>query len=80
MAKKEAECYVLSYERLKRLMAEIDNDNLNLARYQKTLKDVTAKIKFLEIEKEYLVSFLDNERITAISGKKAHKVMMEQSM
>lgn len=79
MAKKEAECYVLSYERLKRLMAEIDNDNLNLARYQKTLKDVTAKIKFLEIEKEYLVSFLDNERITAISGEKAHKVMMEQA-
>lgn len=79
MAKKEAECYVLSYERLKRLMAEIDNNNLNLARYQKTLKDVTAKIKFLEIEKEYLVSFLDNERITAISGEKAHKVMMEQA-
>lgn len=79
MAKKEAECYVLSYERLKRLMAEIDNDNLNLVRYQKTLKDVTAKIKFLEIEKEYLVSFLDNERITAISGEKAHKVMMEQA-
>ena len=31
-----------------------------------------------EIEKEYLVSFLDNERITAISGEKAHKVMMSE--
>lgn len=79
MAKKEAECYVLSYERLKRLMAEIESENLNLAKYQKTLKDVTAKIKFLEIEKEYLVSFLDNERITAISGEQAHKIMMEQA-
>ena len=79
MAKKEAECYVTSYERLKRLMAEIDNDNLNLSRYQKNLKDITAKLKFLEIEKEYLVSFLDNERITAISGEKAHKIMMEQA-
>ncbi len=79
MAKKEAECYVTSYERLKRLMAEIDNDNLNLSRYQKNLKDITAKLKFLEIEKEYLVSFLDNERITAISGEKAHKTMMEQA-
>lgn len=79
MAKKEAECYVTSYERLKRLMAEIDNDNLNLSRYQKNLKDITAKLKFLEIEKEYLVSFLDNERITAISGEKAHKTLMEQA-
>lgn len=79
MAKKEAECYVTSYERLKRLMSEIDNDNLNLSRYQKNLKDITAKLKFLEIEKEYLVSFLDNERITAISGEKAHKTMMEQA-
>ena len=79
MAKKEAECYVTSYERLKRLMAEIDNDNLNLSRYQKNLKDITAKLKFLEIEKEYLVSFLDNERITSISGEKAHKTMMEQA-
>lgn len=79
MAKKEAECYVTSYERLKRLMVEIDNDNLNLSRYQKNLKDITAKLKFLEIEKEYLVSFLDNERITAISGEKAHKTMMEQA-
>ena len=70
MAKKEAECYVLSYERLK---------ELNLSKYQKTLKDITSKLDFIDAEREYLVSFLDNERITAISGEKAHKVMMEQA-
>ena len=79
MAKKEAECYVLSYERLKKLMSEIDSEELNLSKYQKTLKDITSKLDFIDAEREYLVSFLDNERITAISGEKAHKVMMDQA-
>lgn len=80
MAKKEAECYVLSYERLKKLMSEIDSEELNLSKYQKTLKDITSKLDFIDAEREYLVSFLDNERITAISGEKAHKVMMDQGL
>ena len=79
MAKKEAECYVLSYERLKKLMSEIDSEELNLSKYQKILKDITSKLDFIDAEREYLVSFLDNERITAISGEKAHKVMMDQA-
>ncbi len=62
---------MLSYERLKKLMSEIDSEELNLSKYQKTLKDITSKLDFIDAEREYLVSFLDNERITAISGEKS---------
>ena len=79
IAKKEAECYVNCYEKLKRLMTEIENDSLKLAKYQKILKDVTVKLNFLEAEKEYIVNFLDNERMTAINGEKAHKQMMQEA-
>ena len=79
IAKKEAECYVNTYEKLKRLMTEIESDNLKLGKYQKVLKDVTVKLNFIEAEKEYIVNFLDNERMTAINGEKAHKQMMQEA-
>lgn len=79
IAKKEAECYVNTYEKLKRLMTEIESDNLKLGKYQKVLKDVTVKLNFIEAEKEYIVNFLDNERMTAINGDKAHKQMMQEA-
>ena len=53
IAQKEAESYILVYDKTKRLLNEA--------------------------EKEYIVSFLDNERMTAINGLKAHKVMMVEA-
>ncbi len=79
IAKSEAECYVISYEKLKKLMTEIDGDDLKLTKYQKNLKDITSKIEFLEVEKEYLISFLDNERMTALNGEVLHKQMMKEA-
>ena len=79
IAKKEAECYINAYEKTKRLIAEINNDDVKLDKYTKTLRDVSVKLEFLKAEKEYIVSFLDNERMTAINGLKAHKVMMAEA-
>mgnify|MGYP000534336594 FL=1 len=79
MAKKEAECFVTIYERTRRLIAEINNDDIKLEKYKKALRDASVKLSFLKAEKLYIVSFLDNERITAINGLKAHKQLMEES-
>ncbi len=79
MAKKEAECYITIYEKLKRLMTEIENDNFKLKKYQKTLRDCTAKLNFLNSEKEYIANFLDNERMASINGEKIHKEMMKEA-
>mgnify|MGYP000070793210 CR=1 FL=1 len=79
IAQKEAESYILVYDKTKRLLNEIENEDVKLDKYQKTLRDVSVKLEFLKAEKEYIVSFLDNERMTAINGLKAHKVMMAEA-
>lgn len=79
IAKKEAECYINAYEKTKRLIAEINNDDVKLDKYVKTLRDINVKMAFLKAKKMYIVSFLDNERMSAINGLKAHKQLMEES-
>lgn len=79
IVKKEAEIYVLIHDRTKKILVEISNDNLKLTKYQKVLKDVIVKLAVLEAEKRYIVSFLDNERLTAINGPKLHKKKMKEA-
>ncbi len=79
MAKKEAECYLNSYDKLKKLMTEIEGDSIRLAKYQKIQRDIQIKLEFLDAEKEYIVSFLDNERMTTVGGEKSHEQMMKDA-
>ena len=79
IAVREANCYISVYEKNKRLLQEISNDNVKLNKYEKLLRDVTVKLLFLDAEKEYIVSFLDNERMTAINGLKAHRELMKDA-
>lgn len=79
IAVKEIECYFIVYDKLKKLLQEVENDNLKLAKYQKTLRDMEVKLAFLKTQKEYIVGFLDNERMIAINGVKAHQKMMEEA-
>ena len=79
IAEKEAECYVLIYDKMKKILIEVENDNLKIEKYKKYLKDISVKLEFLEAEKEYIFGFLDYERMTTIAGVKAHKKRMEEA-
>ncbi len=79
IAKKEAECYLNSYDKLNKLMSEVERDTIKLAKYQKVHRDTHVKLQLLEAEKDYIVSFLDYERMTAINGDKLHKQMMKEA-
>ena len=79
IAEREASCYISIYDKMKKLLTEIDNDSIKLNKYKKSLRDITVKLEFLNMEKEYIVSFLDYERMTAISGNNIHKKMMEEA-
>lgn len=79
IAKKEAECYIMAYERMRKLIDESDNDNIKLDKYRKNVRDLSVKINFLNVEKEYLVAFLDNERMTVINGQEIHKKLMKEA-
>ncbi len=76
IAEKEAECYVLMYDRMKKLLRETDNEMIKLDKYKRILKDCTVRLAFLKAQREYIVGFLDYERMTAINGERVHKRMM----
>lgn len=76
ISKKEAECYVIIYDKTKKLLDEIENNSLKMDRHRKWRRDNTAKLKFFNAEKEYLIQFLDNERLPVMHGKKIHRKLM----
>ena len=54
----------------------IENNSLKMDRHRKWRRDNTAKLKFFNAEKEYLIQFLDNERLPVMHGKKIHRKLM----
>lgn len=79
IAKIEAECYIIAYDRQKKLLDEINNDNLKLARHKKTIRNLITKLEFIEVEKEYIVGFLDNERLNVFNGQTMHNEIMKEA-
>ena len=79
IAQEEANLYLSIYERMKKLLVELSNGNIKLAKSEKLLRDASVKFAFLNAEKEYIVSFLDNERITAMNGFIIHQESMKEA-
>ena len=79
IAQKEATCYITIYDRLKKLLTEVNGDDIKVEKYIKTLRDISVKLSFLKAQKMYIVSFLDNERMTAINGVKLHNNLMKEA-
>lgn len=79
ISEREAECYIKVYEKIKKLLSEVENDNLKLDNYERLFRDTSVKLAFLNAEKEYIVEFLDNERMTVIGGIQVHEKMMDEA-
>lgn len=79
IAEEEARFYTSVYEKMKKFLNEKDNETLKLSKYKKLSRDVSVKLEFLSAEKEYIVGFLDNERMTSMNTLKVHKKMMEEA-
>ena len=72
IAREEAELYISVYERMKKLLAEVNNGTVKLAKSEKVIKRCKCKIdSFYMRKKEYIVVFLDNERMSAMNGKES---------
>ena len=79
IAKIEANLYLNIYDKTKKILTEIENETIKLGKAEKLARDTEVKLAFLEAEKEYIVTFLDNERMTVINGKKTHERLMEDA-
>ena len=72
----EMDIYLAGYDRISKLFEEIENNSVKIDKHTKYYKDSKAKLDFLSAEKEYIVQFLDNERMGAIYDKKTHRKLM----
>lgn len=77
--KKVVEIYCNAYDKTSRLFLEIKNNNTRLERHRKVITDSKVKLEFLKALKQYLVQFLDNERLTAVNGETEHNKQMKEA-
>jgi hypothetical protein len=74
--KLEIDIYLVGYDRTAKLLTELDTDTVKSDKHRKYYNDSKLKLDFIFAEKDYLIQFLDNERITAIYDKKLHRKLM----
>ncbi len=79
LEEKKLEILVSAYEKTVRILAEIKNDTVKVEKYKKLLRDYESKLKFLNMVNEYIILFLDNERMNVIGGEKEHKKLMSEA-
>ncbi|MBR3697000.1 MAG: hypothetical protein IKM97_01830 [Clostridia bacterium] len=76
---KEVACYLETYYLAKKLIKELIEGAVSMELHEKTIRNISVKLGFLAAEKEYIVGFLDYERITVIYGKRMHRVLMVEA-
>ena len=77
--KRETDILAGIYDKTNRLFVEIKNNNVKVEKHKKTINDSKCKLDFINSIKEYLVQFLDNERITAVNGETEHAKLMKEA-
>lgn len=76
---KKAEILLSIYDKTTKLLDEIKNDNVKIAKHKKQVKDSKSKLEFLNVITEYIILFLDNERMNTIGGENEHKKVMSEA-
>lgn len=79
MAKKEAASYLAIYEKMTKLLSDIEEGVAKINIHKKYVKNEKAKIDFILAAKDYQVQFLDYERMTVIHGRKSHNRLMSEA-
>ena len=64
---------------MKKLLADISEGVAKIELHKKYLRNEKAKIDFILAVKEYIVQFLDYERMTVIHGRKSHNRLMSEA-
>ena len=77
--KRETDILAGIYEKTNKLFTEIKNNSTKIDKHKKVIKDSKSKLEFISAIKEYLVQFIDNERLTAVNGEAEHKKLMEEA-
>ena len=77
--KKETAILANIYEKTNKLFSEIKNNNLKLEKHKKIILDSNSKLCFISALKEYVIQFLDNERLAAVNGENEYNKLMKDA-
>ena len=77
--KRETDILAGIYEKTNKLFTEIKNNSTKADKHKKNIKAAKSKLEFIGAIKEYLIQFLDNERLTALNGEKEHSTLMDEA-
>lgn len=77
--KREVECLNNIFDKIGKLFAEIKDDDVKIDKHNKAIEEVKVKLEFLNAEKDFIVQFLDNERLNIMVGEKEHRKLMEDA-
>jgi len=58
---------------------EIKNDTVKIEKHKKQVKDSKSKLEFLNVITDYIIMFLDNERMNTMGGKTEHEKIMSEA-
>ena len=79
IAKKEAAGYLVLYDKMTKLLSDIDEGATKIELHKKYARNEKAKMDFIYAVKDYMVQFLDYERMTIIHGRKSHNRLMSEA-
>lgn len=79
IAKKLAAIYLVVYDKMKKILNDIEEGTTKVELHKKYVRNEKAKVDLLLAMKEYIVQFLDYERMTTIHGRKSHNRLMSEA-
>lgn len=79
IAKKEVASYIVLYDKMTKLLGDINSGTTKIELHKKYLRNEKAKLDFLYAVKDYIVQFLDYERMTIVHGRKSHNRLMSEA-
>lgn len=79
VAKHEVDAYLTIYDKMGKLLEDIEEGTANIELHKKYLKNEKAKVDLILGIKEYIFQFLDYERMTVIHGRKSHNRLMSEA-
>ena len=76
---KKGEILLSIYDKTNKLLDEIKNDSVKIEKHKKQVKDSKSKLDFLNVITDYIILFLDNERMNTIGGELEHQKVMSEA-
>jgi len=76
---KKVEVLLSVFDKTMKLLDEVKNDTVKIEKHKKIVKDSKSKLEFLNVISEYIILFLDNERMNTRSGEEEHQKIMKEA-